>query len=100
MIPDGDAQIMIDNHDNQRGHGLFLMKQDEIFCYVIIFFWFHLGAGGDILTFFDARLYKMATAYMLAWPYGKKVEIFTIYLIELWYSKRFSCDHVKLQFQS
>jgi hypothetical protein len=21
MIPDGDAQIMIDNHDNQRGHG-------------------------------------------------------------------------------
>jgi len=48
MIPDGDAQIMIDNHDNQRGH----------------------GAGGDILTFFDARLYKMATAFMLAWPYG------------------------------
>ncbi len=22
MIPDGDSQIMIDNHDNQRGHGL------------------------------------------------------------------------------
>ena len=21
MIPDGDAQVMIDNHDNQRGHG-------------------------------------------------------------------------------
>jgi hypothetical protein len=21
MIPDGDAQIMVDNHDNQRGHG-------------------------------------------------------------------------------
>lgn len=23
MIPDGDSQIMIDNHDNQRGHGQF-----------------------------------------------------------------------------
>jgi hypothetical protein len=22
MIPDGDSQIMVDNHDNQRGHGL------------------------------------------------------------------------------
>jgi len=21
MIPDGDSQIMVDNHDNQRGHG-------------------------------------------------------------------------------
>jgi alpha-amylase len=51
MIPDGDAQIMIDNHDNQRGH----------------------GAGGDILTFFDSRLYKIATAFMLAWPYGYPV---------------------------
>jgi alpha-amylase len=51
MIPDGDAQIMIDNHDNQRGH----------------------GAGGDVLTFFDSRLYKIATAFMLAWPYGYPV---------------------------
>jgi len=51
MIPDGDAQIMVDNHDNQRGH----------------------GAGGDILTFFDSRLYKIATAFMLAWPYGYPV---------------------------
>lgn len=23
MIPDGDSQIMVDNHDNQRGHGKF-----------------------------------------------------------------------------
>jgi hypothetical protein len=22
MIPDFDSQIMVDNHDNQRGHGL------------------------------------------------------------------------------
>lgn len=51
MIPDGDAQIMIDNHDNQRGH----------------------GAGGNILTFFEARLYKIASAFMLAWPYGYPV---------------------------
>ncbi|CAF1544604.1 unnamed protein product [Rotaria magnacalcarata] len=51
MINDGDAQIMVDNHDNQRGH----------------------GAGGDILTFFDGRLYKIATAFMLAWPYGYPV---------------------------
>jgi alpha-amylase len=51
MIPDGDAQIMIDNHDNQRGH----------------------GGAGDILTFFESRLYKIATAFMLAWPYGYPV---------------------------
>ncbi|MCL4169399.1 UNVERIFIED_CONTAM: hypothetical protein GTU68_056000, partial [Idotea baltica] len=41
--------VFIDNHDNQRGH----------------------GAGGDmILTFRTSRLYKMANAFMLAWPYG------------------------------
>lgn len=26
MIPDGDSQIMIDNHDNQRGHGSFVRE--------------------------------------------------------------------------
>ncbi|CAF1335032.1 unnamed protein product [Adineta steineri] len=51
MIPDGDAQIMVDNHDNQRGH----------------------GGGGDILTFFESRGYKIATAFMLAWNYGYPV---------------------------
>ncbi|CAF0865526.1 unnamed protein product, partial [Didymodactylos carnosus] len=48
MIPDGDAQIFIDNHDNQRGH----------------------GAGGEILTFFESRAYKIGTAFMLSWPYA------------------------------
>ncbi|CAF1609039.1 unnamed protein product, partial [Didymodactylos carnosus] len=44
MSSDRDAQIMLDNHDNQRGHG-------------------------GILTFFEFREYKIATAFMLAWPY-------------------------------
>jgi alpha-amylase len=44
------ALVFIDNHDNQRGH----------------------GPGGDsVLTYKDARLYKMATAYELAWAYGQ-----------------------------
>lgn len=51
MIPDGDSQIMVDNHDNQRGH----------------------GGNNDVLTFFEPRLYKIATAFMLAWPYGYPV---------------------------
>lgn len=43
------ALVFIDNHDNQRGH----------------------GAGGDnILTYKQSRQYKMATAFMLAHPYG------------------------------
>jgi len=49
MYPTGNSLVFIDNHDNQRGH----------------------GAGGDmILTFRLSRLYKMATAFMLAHPYG------------------------------
>ncbi len=43
------ALVFIDNHDNQRGHG---------------------AGGADILTFRDARMYKMATAFELAHPYG------------------------------
>ena len=43
------ALVFIDNHDNQRGHG---------------------PGGESVLTYKDARLYKMATAYELAWPYG------------------------------
>uniref|UniRef100_A0A672K0N3 alpha-amylase n=1 Tax=Sinocyclocheilus grahami TaxID=75366 RepID=A0A672K0N3_SINGR len=42
------ALVFVDNHDNQRGH----------------------GAGASIVTFWDARLYKMAVAFMLAHPYG------------------------------
>ncbi|KAK9688400.1 Alpha amylase, catalytic domain [Popillia japonica] len=43
------AFVFVDNHDNQRGH----------------------GAGGDsILTYKQSKQYKMATAFMLAHPYG------------------------------
>uniref|UniRef100_A0A671S0V8 Alpha-amylase n=1 Tax=Sinocyclocheilus anshuiensis TaxID=1608454 RepID=A0A671S0V8_9TELE len=41
--------VFVDNHDNQRGHG---------------------AGGASIVTFWDARLYKMAVAFMLAHPYG------------------------------
>lgn len=49
MFPDDNALVFIDNHDNQRGHG---------------------GGGDMILTFRVTRMYKMATALMLAHPYG------------------------------
>ncbi|KAL0105211.1 hypothetical protein PUN28_016692 [Cardiocondyla obscurior] len=50
MMPSRDALVMIDNHDNQRGH----------------------GAGGEkILTYKDPKMYKMAIAFMLAHPYGQ-----------------------------
>lgn len=45
-----DALVFIDNHDNQRGHGA--------------------GGFGTILTFFEANMYKIATAFELAWDYG------------------------------
>lgn len=45
-----DAVVFVDNHDNQRGHGA--------------------GGFGTILTHMESRMYKMATAFMLAWPYG------------------------------
>nr|AFE48186.1 amylase [Spondylus violaceus] len=40
--------VFIDNHDNQRGH----------------------GGGGGVLTHFEPKLYKLATEFMLAHPYG------------------------------
>ena len=46
MLQDGDAVSFLDNHDNQRGH----------------------GGGCAIVTFFESRNYKIANAYMLAWP--------------------------------
>ncbi|CAL8087156.1 unnamed protein product [Orchesella dallaii] len=49
MYPDNYAVVFIDNHDNQRGHG---------------------GGGDYILTFRRSRPYKMASAFMLAHPYG------------------------------
>ena len=65
MIPDGDSQIMVDNHDNQRGHGSFRIKIKFIFVFIYI-----LGGNNNVLTFFEPRLYKIATAFMLSWPYG------------------------------
>lgn len=44
-----DFLVFIDNHDNQRGHG---------------------AGGGDVLTYKIPKQYKMATAFMLAYPYG------------------------------
>lgn len=49
FLPSGDALTFVDNHDNQRGHG---------------------AGGADVLTFFEPRLYTMAVAFLLAWPYG------------------------------
>lgn len=45
LLPSEQAFIFVDNHDNQRG-------------------------GGDILTYKSAQRYAMATAFMLAHPYG------------------------------
>ncbi|XP_066940330.1 alpha-amylase 1-like [Macrobrachium rosenbergii] len=67
MIDRQYALVFIDNHDNQRGH----------------------GAGGKmILTFRDARLYKMATAFMLAWPYG-----FTRVMSSYYWEQHWVGDH-------
>ncbi|XP_060660223.1 alpha-amylase A [Drosophila nasuta] len=41
--------IFVDNHDNQRGHG---------------------AGGADVLTYKVAKQYKMASAFMLAHPFG------------------------------
>ncbi|CAH1257173.1 AMY2A [Branchiostoma lanceolatum] len=46
---DNSSLVFVDNHDNQRGHG---------------------AGGQSIITFRDSRLYKMANAFMLAYPYG------------------------------
>ncbi|XP_076082685.1 alpha-amylase-like [Mytilus galloprovincialis] len=48
MPSSNDVVVFIDNHDNQRGH----------------------GGGGGVLTHSDPKRYKMATAFMLAHPYG------------------------------
>nr|AAP92665.1 alpha-amylase 1 [Diatraea saccharalis] len=49
LLASADSLVFIDNHDNQRGH----------------------GAGGNILTYKQARPYKAAIAFMLAHPYGE-----------------------------
>ncbi|CAG7821568.1 unnamed protein product, partial [Allacma fusca] len=48
-LPEGYSVVFVDNHDNQRGHG---------------------SGGLSILTFRVSRMYKIATAFFLAWPYG------------------------------
>ena len=45
-MPDTEALVFVDNHDNQR-----------------------YGAD-NVLTFREPKLYKMAQAFTLAWPYG------------------------------
>ncbi|HXH78875.1 alpha-amylase family protein [Nocardioides sp.] len=42
------AEVFVDNHDNQRGH----------------------GGGGTVVTHKDGQLYNLANYFMLAWPYG------------------------------
>ena len=45
MYPSQYAVVFVDNHENQRG-------------------------GYGILTFYEPRMYKMANAFKMAWPYG------------------------------
>ncbi len=47
-LPSDKAIVFVDNHDNQRGH----------------------GGGGHILNYKNGRDYEIASALMLAWPYG------------------------------
>ena len=49
MINSDDALAMIDSHDLQRGQS---------------------GNLDESISFFDSKLLKMSTAFMLAWPYG------------------------------
>ena len=48
MIPDQDAQIFVNNHDNQRGHG---------------------GSPASI-TYKDGQTFALLNVFMLAWPFG------------------------------
>ncbi|XP_067628768.1 alpha-amylase 4N-like [Eurosta solidaginis] len=49
FLNSGRALVFVDNHDNQRGHG---------------------AGGSDILNHKTAKQYKMANAFMLAYPFG------------------------------
>ncbi|XP_078573488.1 alpha-amylase-like [Branchiostoma floridae x Branchiostoma japonicum] len=60
---DNNVLVFVDNHDTQRSH----------------------GAGGEsILTFRDSKLYKMANAFMLAFPYGF-VRMMSSYYWDQWW---------------
>ncbi|XP_021961755.1 alpha-amylase 1 [Folsomia candida] len=50
MYPSDYAMSFVDNHDNQRGHG---------------------AGGTNIVSHLQPKLYKIANAFMLAWPYGQ-----------------------------
>lgn len=63
FVPSDKALVFVDNHDNQRGHG---------------------AGGASILTFRDARMYKMAVGFMLAHPYG-----FTRVMSSYWWDQNF-----------
>jgi len=63
MHDDRNAVVFIDNHDNQRGHG---------------------SAGPVILTFRVPRMYKMATAFLLAHPYGVSRMMSSYYWEQRW----------------
>ncbi len=47
FMPEGSAVVFVDNHDNQRGHGM-----------------------AAEVTHRSGTLYDLANVYMLAWPYG------------------------------
>jgi alpha-amylase len=47
FLPSNDAIVFVDNYDSQRDLPI-----------------------GEILTFARSRLYKIANAFMMAWPYG------------------------------
>ncbi|XP_037948725.1 alpha-amylase 1-like [Teleopsis dalmanni] len=49
FLPSDLALVFVDNHDNQRGHG---------------------AGGADVLNYKTSKQYKMATAFMLAHPFG------------------------------
>jgi alpha-amylase len=59
FMPDEDSLAFIDNHYNQRGY----------------------GGGSPVLTFHESRLYKIANAFMMAWPYAF-IQIMSSYRFE------------------
>ncbi|XP_066266345.1 alpha-amylase 1-like [Branchiostoma lanceolatum] len=63
MTWDSTALVFVDNHNSQRGHG---------------------GGGPSVLTFRDSRLYKMASAFMLAFPYGFARVMSSFYWEQYW----------------
>lgn len=49
FMPSNRAVVFVENHDSERGQG---------------------AGGSDVLTYKDAKLYKMAVAFTLAHPFG------------------------------